>query len=80
MSDPDWLEIVGHPTIPTVQSLRQPPSHVAAQARQENMMGITNKAASQRYLQKLKRDRERNQEVLSECVDNLPIVIRYAFR
>ncbi|XP_052779118.1 uncharacterized protein LOC128216563 isoform X2 [Mya arenaria] len=74
--DPDWLEIVGHPTIPHVQSLRAPPAQVALSADTEPLVGLMNRNASRRYLQKLQKDRERNQEVLTACVDHLPIVIR----
>lgn len=77
MGDPDWLEVIGHPTIPHVQSLRAPPAQVALHANKENLIGLANRNASRRYLEKLQKDRERNQEVLHECVDNLPIVIRY---
>lgn len=76
MNDPDWLEVIGHPTIPHVLSLRAPPAQVALHANKDNFIGLANKTASRRYLQKLQKDRERNQEVLAECVDNLPMVIR----
>ncbi|XP_045164631.2 uncharacterized protein LOC123528737 isoform X2 [Mercenaria mercenaria] len=76
MSDPEWLEVIGHPTIPHVQSLRAPPAQVAHHPNKEQLIGLTNKNASKRYLEKLQKERERNQEVLAECVDNLPIVIR----
>ncbi|KAL4226092.1 hypothetical protein ACF0H5_014080 [Mactra antiquata] len=76
MSDPDWLEVIGQPTIPHVQSLRAPPAQVALHANKDNLIGLANRNASRRYLEKLQKDRERNQEVLAECVDNLPIVIK----
>ena len=76
MEDPDWLEILGHPTIPHVQSLREPPASVALHPRKERLIGLTNRAASKRYLERLQRERERNQEVLMECVGNLPLTIK----
>ncbi|XP_060599825.1 uncharacterized protein LOC132753384 isoform X1 [Ruditapes philippinarum] len=76
MSDPEWLEIIGHPTIPHVQSLRAPPAQVALHSNKENLIGLASRNQSKRYLEKLQKERERNQEVLTECVDNLPIVIR----
>ena len=76
MGDPDWLEIIGHPTIPHVQSLRAPPAAVALHPTKEKLIGLTNRVVSKRYLERLHRDRERNQEVLMECVDQLPMTIK----
>ena len=76
MSDPEWLEVIGHPTIPHVQSLRAPPAQVALHSNKEHLIGLASRSQSKRYLEKLQKERERNQEVLTECVDNLPIVIR----
>ncbi|KAH3880369.1 hypothetical protein DPMN_004283 [Dreissena polymorpha] len=76
MADPDWLEVVGHPTIPHVQSLRAPPAQVALHTSKEQLIGLTSQKVSRRYLEKLQKERERNQEVLTECVEHLPMVIR----
>ena len=75
--DPDLLDVVGQATIPNAHSLRCPPARVAHHSTSERLIGITHRNAARRYLQKLQKERERNKEVLTECVENLPLVIRY---
>lgn len=77
MNDSEWLEVVGQPTIPHVQSLRCAPAQVALHSNSERLIGLTHRNAANRYLLKMQKERERNQEVLAETVDNLPVVIRY---
>ncbi|KAK3103443.1 hypothetical protein FSP39_019275, partial [Pinctada imbricata] len=74
--DTNWNDAIRTGTIPTTSSLRAPPTHIGVAGRKEKLIGITNQEASKRYMIKLQKDRERNNEAVHRSLDNLPIKIR----
>lgn len=76
MEDPEVLDIMRKSTIPPSLSLRAPPANIALGGRREKLIGITSVEASERYMNKLQQDRDRNNQALYKCLDNLPIKIK----
>ncbi|KAJ8301072.1 hypothetical protein KUTeg_020059, partial [Tegillarca granosa] len=64
MEDPEILDIMRKSTIPPSLSLRAPPANIALGGRREKLIGITSIEASERYMNKLQQDRDRNNQAL----------------
>ncbi|XP_033745072.1 uncharacterized protein LOC117330730 isoform X2 [Pecten maximus] len=73
-----WTENAhGIGTIPGHMSIRVPPASIGIGGKKEKLIGITNHEVSERYILKLQRDRERNNQAVFKSLENLPITIRH---
>ncbi|XP_069140783.1 serine-rich adhesin for platelets-like [Argopecten irradians] len=73
-----WTENVhGIGTIPGHRSIRGPPTSIGISGENDKLIGITNHEISERFILKLQRDRERNNEAVFRSLENLPITIRH---
>ncbi|XP_060074989.1 uncharacterized protein LOC132554695 [Ylistrum balloti] len=73
-----WTENAqGVGTIPGHMSIRVPPASIGIGGKKEKLIGITNHEVSERYILKLQRDRERNNQAVFKSLENLPITIRH---